>query len=90
MGCCGQGRAALRAGVEPARESTASLRAAPARPRQATGPRAVTVLRNVGHGNVRIRGSVSGVLYEFRRGEQASVAASDAPMMVRTGLFVRA
>jgi hypothetical protein len=48
------------------------------------------VLRYLGNKQVRIRGSVTGLLYEFADGEQARVAASDAPLMIRTGLFTRA
>lgn len=96
MGCCGQGRAALRAQGATARERTDLPRAAPPPPAQrhdpsrASRPPATTVLRYLGDKQVRIRGSVSGLLYEFAGGEQAPVAASDAPLMVRTGLFARA
>jgi len=79
MGCCGQGRAALRA-------------AAPsitARPPPTHGPPAAAVLRYLGGKHVRMRGTVSGRLYEFTRGKQTVVEARDVPMMVRTGLFAR-
>ena len=96
MGCCGQGRAALRAQSATARGSTDLSRAAPSPreqrrgPPRASSPPATTVLRYLGNEHVRIRGSVTGLLYEFADGEQARVAASDAPLMVRTGLFARA
>jgi len=71
MGCCGQGRAALRA--------TAS---------SVGGPRA-TVVRFVGGKRVRVRGSVSGRMYEFTGGARTAVDSGDAAALVRTGLFVR-
>jgi hypothetical protein len=95
MGCCGQGRAALRAQNGTARGSTNLSRAAPALPEQrrgpprASSPPATTILRYLGNKDVRIRGSVTGLLYEFADGEQVRVAASDAPLMIRTGLFTR-
>jgi hypothetical protein len=47
------------------------------------------VLRYLGGKHVRMRGTVSGRLYEFTRGKQTVVEARDVPMMVRTGLFAR-
>jgi len=47
------------------------------------------VLRYLGGKQVRIRGAVSGRLYEFAGGERAAVQATDVPTMVRTGLFTR-
>jgi hypothetical protein len=96
MGCCGQGRAALRAQSATARGRTDLSRAAPSPPEQrhsparTSSPPATTILRYLGNNPVRIRGSVTGLLYEFADGRQARVAASDAPLMVRTGLFARA
>jgi hypothetical protein len=81
MGCCGQGRAALRA-------QTASARAHPA-PQELPRTRATAVIRYAGSGRVRVRGAASGRVYEFARGEKAEVAAADIPTMVRTGLFAR-
>ncbi len=70
MGCCGQGRAALR--------STTGATRPPA-----------TVVRYVGGKRVRVRGSVSGRLYEFTGGVRTAVESGDAAALVRTGLFVR-
>ena len=70
MGCCGQGRAALR--------STAG----------GAGPPA-TVVRYVGGKRVRVRGAVSGRMYEFTGGVRTAVESGDAAALVRTGLFVR-
>jgi len=77
MGCCGQGRAALRAGA--IRNSSPSV----------VGTPAATVLRYLGGKQVRIRGAVSGRLYEFIGGERTAVEPRDVPTMVRTGLFGR-
>jgi hypothetical protein len=77
MGCCGQGRAALRAAGTPGRGGSVS-RPAPA-----------PVLRYLGGRHMRIRGAVSGRVYEFAGGRRTAVDASDAPGMVRTGLFAR-
>ena len=77
MGCCGRGRVALRvqgAGVAPGR---------------GTSPPAAAALRYTGGRRVRVRGAVTGRLYEFAGGQTASVAAADAPTLVRTGLFAR-
>jgi len=89
MGCCGQGRAAFRGRAATAGETTV-LPGYGHGPTRQTGPQAVIVLRNVGNKRVRIRGPLSGALYEFAIGEQAAVAAIDAPLMVRTGLFKQA
>jgi hypothetical protein len=70
MGCCGQGRAALRSATGAGR--------APA-----------TVVRYVGGKRVRVRGSVSGRMYEFTGGVRTAVESGDAAALVRTGLFVR-
>jgi hypothetical protein len=78
MGCCGQGRAALRAAAGPP-----SARPAAAAPPAAT-------VRYVGGTRVRVRGSVSGRMYEFTGGARTAVESGDAPGLVRTGLFVRA
>jgi hypothetical protein len=95
MGCCGQGRAALRAVGEssPARPNIS--RASPPTHRNRSpptgggGPPAATVLRYLGGKHARIRGMVGGRLYEFNGGERTAVEARDAPTMVRTGLFTR-
>ena len=75
--CCGQGRAAIRAGT--ARGSASLSRAAPA----------TTELRYVGGKHVRIRGEASARLYEFRGGQRLPVDTRDVAAMVRTGLFSR-
>jgi hypothetical protein len=90
MGCCGQGRAALRLQGAATRESRGLSRAAaPAAPASVPNPPPAVVVRYTGGDRVRIRGSVSGRLYEFERGQAAPVAAADVPVMVRTGLFAR-
>jgi hypothetical protein len=76
MGCCGQGRAVLRAAGE------AGAAAPAARPPAA-------VVRYVGGRRARVRGTVTGRLYEFTGGARTAVESSDAPALVRTGLFVR-
>ena len=74
MGCCGQGRTALRDQSATAREGKDLSRAAPSPPEQRHGasrtssPPATTVLRYLGNNPVRIRGSVTGLLYEFSDG----------------------
>jgi hypothetical protein len=83
MGCCGQGRAAVRARSAPAREEPGVRRAG-----VAPGP-ATAAIRYTGGGQVRVRGAASGRLYLFARGERAEVAAADVPTLVRTGLFAR-
>ena len=98
MGCCGQGRAALRAASTAARERPDLSRAAHApglaahapglAPPTVGGPPAA-VVRYLGAKPVRVRGTVSGRLYEFTGGAQMAVAASDVPALVRTGLFLR-
>jgi hypothetical protein len=80
MACCGQGREALRTRSAPAR-SHLGLRSRPAR--------ATTLVRYLGSGRVRARGSATGRLYEFARGDSVEIAEADAPKFVRTGLFVR-
>jgi len=77
MGCCGQGRAALRAAGAPGREASISR------------PPPASTLRYLGGRHMRIRGAVSGRLYEFTGGKRTAVDASDASAMVRTGLFAR-
>jgi hypothetical protein len=88
MGCCGQGRAALRAASTAARERTGSSRAAVPAQSYATPP-AASVVRYLGNRRVRVRGAVSGRAYEFNRGATMTVVTGDVPGMVRTGLFVR-
>lgn len=85
MGCCGQGRAALRATTTAARGTPGVSRAAPS----AAGPLPATVVRYVGGKRVRVRGSLSGRMYEFTGGVQTAVESGDAAALVRTGLFVR-
>jgi hypothetical protein len=70
MGCCGQGRAALRSATGAARPPT-------------------TVVRYIGGKRVRVRGSMSGRMYEFTGGARTAVESGDAAALVRTGLFVR-
>ncbi len=95
MGCCGQGRAALRAAGRSApgrpdiSQATAPAHGSRSPPTGGGGPPAATVLRYLGGKQVRIRGTVSGRLYEFTGGERTAVEARDAPTMVRTGLFAR-
>jgi len=87
MGCCGQGRAALRAA------GSAAARGTPGVPRAAAPVSAVrpptALVRYVGGKRVRVRGSVTGRLYDFTGGARTTVESSDAPALVRTGLFVR-
>jgi hypothetical protein len=72
------------------RESTRLSRAAaPAASASGYSPPAAVVVRYTGSERVRIRGSVSGRLYEFDPGQRAAVAATDVPVMVRVGLFAR-
>ena len=87
MGCCGQGRAALRTAGNAAARGTPGVSRA-ATPGDASRPGAA-VVRYVGGRRVRIRGSVSGRLYEFTGGVRTAVESGDAPGLVRTGLFVR-
>jgi hypothetical protein len=75
MGCCGQGRAALRAGQSRAGSWSRSS--------------ATTTVRYIGGSQVRIRGAATGRLYEFARGGRAAVAAADVAVMVATGLFTQ-
>jgi hypothetical protein len=82
MACCGQGREALRTRSAPARSHLGLPRSG-----QARG--ATTLVRYLGSGRVRARGSATGRLYEFARGESVEIAEVDAPKFVRTGLFVR-
>jgi hypothetical protein len=94
MGCCGQGRAALRAASTAARESSGSSRAAEPAQSHATSPTggpppAASLVRYLGNKRVRVRGAVSGRAYEFSRGATMTVVSGDVPGMVRTGLFVR-
>ena len=77
MGCCGQGRAALRAAGTPGRERSVSR------------PPPGSALRYLGGRHMRIRGAVSGRLYEFAGGKRTAVDSSDAPALVRLGLFAR-
>ena len=81
MGCCGQGREALRGRSAPARTHLGLPRTRP--------NRATTVVRYLGNGRVRARGAATGRLYEFARGESVEIAATDVPTLVRTGLFAR-
>jgi hypothetical protein len=78
MGCCGQGRAALRATTGTARGTPGVSRAAPA-----------ALVRYVGGKRVRVRGSASGQMYEFTGGVRTAVDGGDAAALLRTGLFVR-
>jgi hypothetical protein len=78
MGCCGQGRAALRASTSTARGTPGVSRAAPP-----------ALVRYVGGKRVRVRGSASGQMYEFTGGVRTAVDGGDAAALVRTGLFVR-
>lgn len=75
MGCCGQGRAALRA--SPARGSPWSRSSA------------ATMLRYTGQRSVRVRGAATRRIYEFVRGESAPVATADVAALLGTGLFAR-
>jgi hypothetical protein len=79
MPCCGQGRAALRV------QGVAGVAA----PGRGASPPADAVLRYTGGRRVRVRGAVTGRVYDFAGGRPATVAASDAPTLVRTGLFAR-
>lgn len=81
MPCCGQGREALRTRSAPARSHLGLPRSRPAR--------ATALVRYLGSGRVRARGSATGRLYEFARGDSVEIAEADAPKLVSTGLFVR-
>ena len=81
MGCCGQGREALRGRSAPARSHAAAARGRP--------PQTIAVIRYLGTGRVRARGAATGRVYEFGRGEISEIAAADVPTLVRTGLFAR-
>jgi hypothetical protein len=88
MGCCGQGRAALRASSTAARERSAISRAAQPHASPPTGDSAgAAVVRYLGAKRVRVRGAVSGRAYDFNRGARMTVASSDVPGLLRTGLF---
>jgi len=77
VGCCGQGRAAVRA------------QGAGAPTGRGPSPPAGAALRYTGAQRVRVRGAVTGRVYEFTGGAPLVVAASDVPTLVRTGLFAR-
>jgi len=81
MGCCGQGRQALRGRSAPARSHATAPRTRPLR--------ALAAVRYLGTGRVRARGAATGRMYEFARGEIVEIAAVDVPTLVRTGLFAR-
>lgn len=81
MACCGQGRDAFRARSAPARSHLGLP--------QTRASRATALVRYVGSGRVRARGSATGRLYEFARGESVEIAQADVGKLVRTGLFVR-
>jgi hypothetical protein len=102
MGCCGQGRAALREAAAAVRlPSERAPRADVAGlgpqtsgypPSQlgAAGPPPLTGVRYSGPRRVRVRGSVSGKAYYFANtGATQGVATADVPALLRTGLFVR-
>lgn len=81
MGCCGQGREALRG-------RSASARTHLGLPRT-RAPRATALVRYLGAGRVRARGAATGHMYEFARGEIVEIASADVPTLLRTGLFAR-
>jgi hypothetical protein len=80
MGCCGQGRAALRQ----------AMNAAPA-PRAAAGPAERRVLVHYrASAPVVVRGVASGRLYEFDAGQPTLyVAEGDAAALLRSQWFER-
>ena len=88
MGCCGQGRAAIRGKRTPAPKRLGQPRARPDPPARPAGS-ATFPVRYTGGGRVRVRGAVTRRIYDFARGQSALVAAADVPNMVRTGVFRR-
>jgi hypothetical protein len=84
MGCCGQGRAAIR--------STSSFDA-PQKPASTAPDRGVVrvLVRYLAHAPVSVRGVHTGRMYSFD-GEQAElhVHADDAAALLKSRFFVRA
>ena len=79
MGCCGQGRAALRQAINPA----------PARTAAGPGERRVLVHYRAS-APVAVRGVVSGRLYEFDASQPTLyVAEGDAAVLLRSRWFER-
>ena len=80
MGCCGQGRSSAPPSGRGPREhrSLAGRCARTSRERTQPAARGSGSLHRA-RDRVRIRGSVSGRLYEFDRGQRAVVAAADVP-----------
>jgi hypothetical protein len=81
--CCGAGRAALRGEISAAGTQTSHRRAA------APGGPGAAAVRYVGGRAVRVRGTATGTVYDFRGGRQTTVAAADVAALVRSGYFVR-
>jgi hypothetical protein len=88
MGCCGQGRAAIRGQSTSARQQKGLPRARPGPPGFPAGS-ATSPVRYLRGGRVRVRGAVTGRMYEFARGQRTLVATADLPIMLRTGVFIR-
>jgi hypothetical protein len=82
VGCCGQGRAALRAGREAPHTSAA--------PSGGAGPGGTLRLEGVDGATLYALGAVTGRRYAFRAGEPLDgVDPRDAPALLASG-FVRA
>jgi len=81
--CCGAGRAALR-GQVAASAGTA--------PRREVGRHSLltgATVRYVGGDRIRVRGTATGTVYDFRAGGKMSVSHADVAGLVRSGLFLR-
>jgi len=82
MGCCNQGRAALRTKASPLRVTTSQ--------HHVPSPAADVQLQYIGVHEQRLRGS-SGRIYQVMPGlARVDVAIGDAGALLRTGLFVDA
>lgn len=85
MGCCGQGRAALRA--RRSSRSTGGTR--PPTPAATSLPASGTVSLECTTGTwLRVRGPTTGATYAFTASEAVqAVSAADAAAFLRSGLF---
>ncbi len=86
MGCCGQGRAALRSAGSRLRLSAP---ASPPPPPATPGPDAEEVrLAYLANASIRVRGTVTRRTYAFSGASAVqSVHPHDADALLRTGLF---
>jgi hypothetical protein len=90
MGCCGQGRAALRQAGARRTEVAPAAPAVPAPPAGGRDGPCVRLQYRAG-APVVVRGVASGRLYTFDVArDTAEVAEADAPALLRSGHFVRA